>query len=181
LYSRLEELIDRYRAQAKASDGSPKFVSFPNLGIRRDLLPSVPFDQVAGIYGNDMDIGCRIRLMGTPIHIAQDLVVKTRYPKTLGHVLRRKLVHAEGIAYVQRRLGPERWRKLEIGTHAEILARWTRISLQAPIRFWEKPVYLLMNLTYALGLIYYFMVRFRDVEQIRDEEIQALSFPETGS
>ncbi len=168
VYSRLESLIDQYRAHARTRGGMAKFVSFPNLGIQKNLLPETPFDSSSSLYGNDMDLGCRLRVRGVQIHVAEDLVVRTEYPKSLIHVLRRKLAHAQGIAYVQRRMGPKRWKELEIGTHGKILKRWVGISLCAPVPLREKLVFLVMNMTYCLGLMFYFHVMLRSVPMIDD-------------
>lgn len=167
IYSKFEKTIDRYRLRARDTHGATKFVSFPNMGILRSLLPAVPFDSDFKRNADDMDFGCRIRLNGFRIHADETLTVQTEYPKNLVEIIRRKLRHAEGISYVHRRLGEAAWKRLEFGTHSEIFRRWIQISLKAPFDPHEKLLFMLVNLTYVFGLIYYYRkLRSVSMEQI---------------
>lgn len=159
IYTRLEEIIDRYRVEARDEGGSAKFISFPCFGIRRELMPSIPYDVDFTDNVDDFDLACRLRLAGLRIALEPSIVVQTDYPHTLGKVLKRKLRHARGISHnflsIIARHGKPAWDSLEIGNHHEIIRRWARISLRASVPLHERFIFLVMNLTYAIGLAYY--------------------------
>jgi len=164
VYAKLEQQIDYYRLYACDGEGHTKFISFPNTAIRRDLLPLVPFDTRFRLNADDMDLGCRLRLGGKKIKAEKNLFVKTYYPKKLKETLIRKIRHAKGIAYVCRRLGKDSMNKLEFGARAEIILRWIKISLGSPFRLHERLLFLLMNMTYCFGFIFYYQI-YKNIEK----------------
>lgn len=168
---RMEEIIDRYRLEAVDSAGRTRYLSFPHLSIRRELLPPVAFDSLFSLSADDMDLGYRLRLNTREIHADRDgTPVRTAYPLTLRAALARKVRHARGIAYVHRRLGGTRLRRLEPGSFPRILFRWIRISLGAPLSRKERSLFLLLNLTYCFALGWY-LWRLRGTREFAPEEI----------
>lgn len=155
---RCEALIDRYRIAAKDSGGHAKFLSFPNFGIQRELLPETPFEAKFRYNLGSLDLGNQLRLQGRNIYADPDLVIYTQYPKTLAEAVSRKFRHARGISFVHHRLGHEAWTKLEMGSHALILWRWTKISFTAPLKFSDRCFFFLLNMCYALPLMTYYHI-----------------------
>jgi cellulose synthase/poly-beta-1,6-N-acetylglucosamine synthase-like glycosyltransferase len=156
LIDRCEALIDRYRIAAKDSGGHAKFLSFPNFGIHRELLPENPFDAQFRYNLGSLDLGNQLRLQGWNIFADPTLVIFTEYPKTFAEAVSRKFRHARGIAFVHHRLGHEAWTKLEMGSHALILWRWTKISFTAPLKFSDRCFFFILNMCYAVPLMTYY-------------------------
>lgn len=165
IFPRLEEYIDHYRIHATDKNGHIKFISFPNFGIKRELLPDPAFDVDPRNTVEDIDLACRLRLLGHNIHLDDNLIVKTIYPGNLTEMIRRKFKHARGISYLQKRMGVERWEQLEIGSIKDIIKRWYKISFNSPFPFLERVLFFVSNMSYCLGL-YYYTQRFKNVEPI---------------
>ncbi|MGH3734020.1 MAG: glycosyltransferase [Micromonosporaceae bacterium] len=129
-WQRCDETIDDYRVRAVDSRGRIKFVSFPNLAIRRTLLPDPPFDASCHNLVDDIDLACGLRLSGVPIHFDDRIVVHAQYPTTFREFLARKIRHGKGMGRLRARLHTRAWRTLELGSTGVLFLRWTRLSRQ---------------------------------------------------
>lgn len=170
LICKFEEYIDYYRIRASDSKGNVKFISFPNFGIKKTLLPSKLFFTCPQNTVEDIDLACRLRLNKINITLNENLFVKTAYPDRLSSVIKRKLKHAKGIAFLGRKYGRETWWRLEIGSNRNIIQRWVLMSFKAPFSFYERCLFLIINLIYCLGL-FYFSFTFRNIQEERIKNV----------
>lgn len=123
-----DERIDRYRVAARDSGGRPKFLSFPNLGIRRDLLPDPPFELSACNKADDSELASLLRLAGVVLHVDSEIAVRAIYPSDYRAFLLRKVRHGMGLGRLRSRLGRQAWGELELGSLPTLVYRWVRLS-----------------------------------------------------
>lgn len=153
-WARCDERIDAYRVAARDSAGAAKFVSFPNLGLRRELLPTPPFEPSTDNLADDSELACRLRLSGVPIHSDPAIAVSASYPINYWEFLRRKIRHGRGLGQLRARLGRAAWHRLELGSVPLLFWRWIRLSgeITAGGSMRERALGLLANLAYCTAL-----------------------------
>lgn len=165
IISLFEQYIDYIRIRALDSNKNIKFISFSNFGLKYNLLPLVPFDTCSVNTTEDFDLGCRLRLNNKKICFDEQIILEVCYPITLIQIIRRKIKHAKGIAYLEMRYGKKNWDSLEIGTKKELIKRWTNISFSAPFSLSSKCLFYIVNMTFCFSLCYY-SKKFKNVKRI---------------
>lgn len=170
LISKLEERIDFHRIQSRDHTGNIKWLSFPNLGIRKDLLPPTPFCLNKNNTVEDMSLACRLRLNGHEISLNNKIIVKVEYPKNIKDVISRKIKHARGMAFLHRRLTSAMKEKLKIETNIQTTLRWLNCSFKENLKIGEKILFLLINMTYCVVLFYFDKV-FSKVRHLSNREV----------
>lgn len=155
-YSIIDAYVDQLRIRTMDSQGNAKYLSFPNFGIKRDRLPMPPFLGLRTNTTEDIDLACRLRLAGVPIYFDESLVVITEYPKTFSALLRRKVKHAQGIAFLRYCLGSQDCKFLGLAeTPWKMLLRWSDLSFKAPLNFFSRICMFVANAGYCIALAYY--------------------------
>lgn len=160
LIPRFEEYTDYIRTKSKDSSGWVKWISFPNFGIKRKLLPSMPFSLSPKNTTEDMDLATKLRLNGCKIKFDNRILVRTSYPDNILSVFKRKLKHAKGMAFLRTRFNAKRKEELEMKPVTYYLKIWILLSFNAPFSFFERLMFFLINITFCLGL-YYFEIKFK--------------------
>lgn len=153
--SKLEQYIDQCRIHSIDSLGNYKFISFPNFAIKKDLLPKIPFSIDIENTTEDIDLACNLRLKGVKINFNKDIIVGTTYPTKLKDAINRKLKHSKGISFLRSKYGKAKWRNLEIESTGGLFLKWIGISLSAPFPFVHRIEFLVMNMSYCIGLLFY--------------------------
>lgn len=154
--SQVDAYVDQLRMQSIDERGETKYISFPNCGIHRTLLPEEPFSPSVLNTVEDIDLGCRLRLQGVSIHYDGSLVVQTEYPTSLSSLLKRKAKHAKGIAHLRAMLSYENRQHLGLAESPwGMLARWAGLSLQSNLSLLQKMYMLLSSSMYCTALAYY--------------------------
>ncbi|MFA6417215.1 MAG: glycosyltransferase family 2 protein [Patescibacteria group bacterium] len=156
VYSLVDAYVDQLRIKSVDADGYAKYISFPNFGIKQTYLPSLPFLATALNTTEDIDLACRLRLAGRKIYFAESLLIITEYPETFSGLLKRKVKHAQGIAFLRAGLENEKLRYLGLAeTPWRMLRRWSVLSFKAPLKLIPRIIMFLANLAYCVALAYY--------------------------
>jgi len=156
MYSAIDNYVDQLRIRDKDSNGGAKYISFPNFGIKRSCLPKLPFIGLRVNTTEDIDLACRLRLTGISIYFDESLIVVTEYPKTFSGLLKRKIKHAQGIAFLRYSLDSKNREFLGLAeTPWKMLLRWSSLSFKAPFNFFSRICMFLANLSYCVALAYY--------------------------
>lgn len=156
MYSAIDNYVDQLRIRDTDSNGGAKYISFPNFGIKRSCLPELPFIGLHANTTEDIDLACRLRLIGVSIHFDESLVVAMEYPKTFSDLLKRKIKHAQGIAFLRHSLDSKNREFLGLAeTPWKMLLRWSSLSFKAPLNFFSIICMFLANLSYCVALDYY--------------------------
>lgn len=150
---RSEEYTDQVRTHSLTRDGAYKFVSFPNMGIHRKVLPQPVYANSPYNTAEDVDLSIRLTLAGTPIAMQDEISVLVSYPTDWGSELRRKRKHGYGVAFVKTQFTAGEWASAEIGAPITILTRWARHSLTAPFSPLGRARYLIINLVYCAAFL----------------------------
>lgn len=170
--SHFEEIIDYHRTTATDAQGRIKWLSFPNFGIKRRLLPKVPFNWFTIDTVEDMSLACRLRLKEKRIILDRDSIVTAKYPESFHSAAQRKMKHAKGLAYLKKSLNNEMGNKIEIESTFVSLKRWFAISLHTNLPPTEKIMFLLLNMVYIFGLCYFgLIIKEKDVHHINYREL----------
>jgi len=151
--SRSEEFTDDVRTHSVTHDGAVKFVSFPNMGARREVLPEPLYANSPYNTAEDVDLSLRLTLAGTAIQMRDDITVDVTYPTGWRAEFRRKRKHGFGVAFVKAQFTAADWRSADIGSPLTILNRWVRHSLSAPFPAPRRAQYLVINLIYCGSLL----------------------------
>ena len=154
-YSQVDAYVDQLRIRTMESDGA-KYVSFPNFGIHRKFLPKEPFRPNTLNTTEDIDLACRLRLGKVPIRFDESIIVRTEYPATLAGLMKRKVKHARGVAFLRANLSDEEQRYLGLSeTPWKMLLRWSNVTLHASLNLPQRLCMLLANAVYCSALGYY--------------------------
>lgn len=154
-YSAVDAYVDQLRIRTMENGGA-KYISFPNFGVRRDLLPEEPFSPDALNTTEDIELACGLRLAKTPIRFEESIIVRTEYPTTLVGLMKRKAKHARGVAFLRANLNEEKRVFLGINeTPWKMLFRWSNMTLRAPLTLPQRLCMLLANTVYCSALGYY--------------------------
>jgi len=154
-YSQVDAYVDQLRIRTMENDGA-KYISFPNFGIKRNLLPEVPFRPSALNTTEDIDLACRLRLAKVLIRFEESITVRTEYPMTLAGLMKRKVKHARGVAFLRANLNDEERNSLGLNeTPWKMLLRWSKATLRAPLKLSQRLCMLLANAVYCSVLGYY--------------------------
>lgn len=155
-YCSVDAYVDQLRIRSVDELGNAKYISFPNFGVLRQCLPEELFFASRLNTAEDIDLACRLRLMGIPIWFDESIVIETEYPSTFKGLVRRKIKHAMGIAHLRFRLGPKDCGQVGLAeTPARMLRRWVGLSLQAPLPVTQRAYMLLANAAYCVALAHY--------------------------
>jgi len=154
--SQVDAYIDQMRMKSVNELGEVKYISFPNFAIWRHLLPEIPFSADERNMAEDIDLGCRLRLAGIKIYFDESIIVYTQYPTSFLSLLRRKIKHAKGIAFLRANLGRENCIHLGLSeSPGEMFFRWSNLALQASLTPLQKVYWLMANIAYCLALVHY--------------------------
>ena len=155
-YAAVDAYVDQLRIRSTDEDGNAKYISFPNFGILRQHLPSEPFFASRLNTTEDIELACQLHLAEVPIRFDENIMVETEYPPTFKGLIRRKMKHAMGIAFLRMRLGPEHSRRVGLAeTSVVMLYRWVRLSFQASLPVSQRLCMLVANIAYCATLAYY--------------------------
>ncbi len=127
-WARCDERIDSYRVNARDAHGVLKFVSFPCLGITRELFTTVAMDTARGNRVEDIELACRLRLAGVSPHLADTVTVAALYPDSYPAFVRRKIRHGMGMGRLRARLSAQAWQQLDLGLTRDLFLRWIALS-----------------------------------------------------
>lgn len=154
-YSQIDAHVDQLRIRTMESGGT-KYISFPNFGVRRDLLPEEPFSPHALNTTEDIELACRLRLAKILIRFEEIIIVRTEYPTTLVGFIKRKVKHARGVAFLRTNLNEEKRIFLGLNeTPWKMLFRWSNMTLWSPLTLPQRVCMLLANTVYCSALGYY--------------------------
>lgn len=154
-YSQVDAYVDQLRIRTMENGGA-KYISFPNFGIKQNLLPEEPFRANALNTTEDIELSCRLRLAEIPIRFEESIVVRTEYPTTFVGLMKRKVKHARGVAFLRANLNDEERGSLGLNeTPWKMLLRWSNATLCAPLKLSQRLCMLLANAMYCSALGYY--------------------------
>lgn len=157
LMHKFEEYIDDIRTSDIDASGEFIYVSFPCFGIKRSLLPCIPFDTSSNNTIEDMDLGSRLRLNNIPLFYNPDIVVIVDYPHDLKSTLIRKLKHAKGFSYLRKKYWEQIRTKLWIGSNRRLFIEWVILSRNSPFKSYYKLYFWFINCVFCLWLFYYYI------------------------
>lgn len=156
VYSVVDAYVDQLRMRSIDERGSAKYISFPNFGIDRRYLPDMPFSVDQRNTTEDIELACILKLEHLPICFDESMLMETAYPTTFIGLLKRKVKHAKGVAFLRARLEREKCIALGLSETSWLMfTRWSKLSISAPLSIWQRMIMFVACASYSAGLCYY--------------------------